>query len=54
MIEVKNVKKDFNEETKIHLKNLKFEDGKSYAILGVSGSRENNSIKYDSRCYKSN
>ncbi len=38
MIRVKNVKKDFNEDTKIHLKNIEFEDGKTYAILGVSGS----------------
>ena len=38
MIRVKNVKKDFNEDTKIHLKNIDFEDGKTYAILGVSGS----------------
>ena len=38
MIKIKNLKKDFNEDTKIHLKNLKFESGKSYAILGASGS----------------
>lgn len=38
MIRVENVKKDFNEDTKIHLKNIEFKDGKSYAILGVSGS----------------
>jgi len=39
MIKVQGIKKDFNEETKIHLKDLEFQDGKSYAILGVSGSR---------------
>ena len=38
MIRVENVKKDFNEDTKIHLKNIEFKAGKSYAILGVSGS----------------
>lgn len=38
MIKIENIKKDFNEDTKIHLKNMKFEDGKSYAILGASGS----------------
>ena len=38
MIRVENVKKDFNEDTKIHLKNIEFKNGKSYAILGVSGS----------------
>ena len=38
MIKIRNIKKDFNEETKIHLKDIDFEDGKSYAILGVSGS----------------
>ena len=37
MIEVLNFKQDFNVETKIHLKNIKFENGKVYAILGVSG-----------------
>ena len=38
MIRLENVKKDFNSDTKIHLKNIEFEDGKAYAILGVSGS----------------
>jgi len=38
MIRIENVKKDFNSDTKIHLKNIKFENGKTYAILGVSGS----------------
>lgn len=38
MIQVKNVKKDFNQDTKIHMKDINFENGKSYAILGVSGS----------------
>ena len=38
MIRIENVKKDFNLDTKIHLKNIKFENGKTYAILGVSGS----------------
>ena len=38
MIKIKNIKKDFNEDTKIHLKDIEFENGKSYAILGVSGS----------------
>ena len=38
MIRIKNVKKDFNSDTKIHLKNIEFENGKTYAILGVSGS----------------
>lgn len=39
MIKVKSLKQDFNEETKIHLKDIEFKEGKSYAILGVSGSR---------------
>lgn len=38
MIRIKNIKKDFNSDTKIHLKNMEFENGKTYAILGVSGS----------------
>ncbi|MBQ8299356.1 MAG: ABC transporter ATP-binding protein [Clostridia bacterium] len=38
MIQVKNVKKDFNQDTKIHMKDIEFQNGKSYAILGVSGS----------------
>lgn len=38
MIRLKNVKKDFNSDTKIHIKDIDFEDGKVYAILGVSGS----------------
>ena len=38
MIRVKNVKKDFNSDTRIHLKDIEFENGKTYAILGVSGS----------------
>ena len=38
MIKIKNVKKDFNPETKIHMKDIEFKNGKSYAILGVSGS----------------
>ena len=38
MIKITNVKKEFNADTKIHMKDVKFEDGKSYAILGVSGS----------------
>jgi len=38
MIRIEYVKKDFNSDTKIHLKNIKFENGKTYAILGVSGS----------------
>lgn len=38
MIRIENIEKDFNEDTKIHLKDLKFENGKTYAILGVSGS----------------
>lgn len=39
MIKIKGIKKEFNEETKIYLKDLEFKNGKSYAILGVSGSR---------------
>ncbi len=38
MIKVTNVKKDFNQDTKIHMKDIEFQNGKSYAILGVSGS----------------
>lgn len=38
MIKIKNVKKDFNPETKIQMKDMNFKNGKSYAILGVSGS----------------
>lgn len=38
MIKLRNIKKDFNSDTKIHFKDINFEKGKSYAILGVSGS----------------
>ena len=38
MIRIENVKKDFNSDTRIHLKDIEFENGKTYAILGVSGS----------------
>ena len=38
MIRIKNIKKDFNSDTKIHLKDIEFENGKTYAILGESGS----------------
>lgn len=38
MIKIQNIKKDFNEDTKIHIKDMNFENGKTYAILGVSGS----------------
>lgn len=38
MIRVKNIKKDFNTDTKIRLKDIEFKNGKTYAILGVSGS----------------
>ena len=37
MIKVSGFKQDFNNETKIHLKDIEFDEGKSYAILGVSG-----------------
>lgn len=37
MIKVEGFKQEFGNETKIYLKNLEFEKGKSYAILGVSG-----------------
>lgn len=37
MIRIKNIKKDFNSDTKIHFRDIDFEDGKVYAILGVSG-----------------
>jgi len=39
MIVTKNLKKEFDEETKICIKDTKFEVGKTYAILGASGSR---------------
>lgn len=35
MIKVSGFKQDFNNETKIHLKDIEFDEGKSYAILGV-------------------
>lgn len=38
MIRISGIEKDFNEDTKIHLKDMNFENGKTYAILGVSGS----------------
>lgn len=38
MIITKDIRKEFDEETRICLKDTKFEDGKSYAILGASGS----------------
>jgi len=36
MIEIKNISKKFNEETVLNFKDLIFEDGKSYVILGPS------------------
>ena len=38
MIKVKNISKIFNEETQINIKDINFENGKSYALLGASGS----------------
>ena len=38
MIKVKNISKVFNEDTQINIKNINFENGKSYALLGPSGS----------------
>ena len=40
MIEIKNISKKFNEETMLNFKDLTFENGKSYVILGPSGSRK--------------
>lgn len=37
MIKIIGFKQDFNNDTKIHLKDIEFKKGKSYAILGVSG-----------------
>jgi len=37
MIEIKNLSKKYDEESEIVLKDMKFEDGKSYVILGASG-----------------
>ena len=37
MIEVKNLKKQFQNETVIEYKNMTFESGKSYMLLGASG-----------------
>ncbi len=37
MIEVKNVMKQFKNETAIDYKDITFEDGKSYMLLGASG-----------------
>ena len=37
MIEVKNVKKQFQNETEIDYKDITFETGKSYMLLGASG-----------------
>ena len=36
MIEIKNISKKFNEETLLNFKDLTFENGKSYVILGPS------------------
>lgn len=38
MIKMKNISKVFNEDTQINIKNINFENGKSYALLGPSGS----------------
>jgi putative ABC transport system ATP-binding protein len=37
MITIRNLAKSFNEDTKLHFKDLIFENGKSYAIVGPSG-----------------
>lgn len=37
MIEIKNLSKNYDEDSNISLKDFKFEDGKSYVILGASG-----------------
>jgi len=37
MIEIKNLSKKYDEESEIVLEDMKFEDGKSYVILGASG-----------------
>lgn len=36
-ITVRGVKKEYNEDTKIHLQDLEFQEGQSYCILGPSG-----------------
>ena len=37
MIEIKNITKQFQNETEIHYKDIVFETGKSYMLLGASG-----------------
>jgi putative ABC transport system ATP-binding protein len=37
MIEIKNITKQFQNETEIHYKDMFFETGKSYMLLGASG-----------------
>jgi len=37
MIEIKNLSKKYDEDSNIVLKDFKFEDGRSYVILGASG-----------------
>ena len=37
MIQITNLAKKFDENTDLHFTDMKFEDGKSYAILGPSG-----------------
>ncbi len=37
MIRITNVSKQFSNETAIHYRDLQFEDGKSYMLLGASG-----------------
>lgn len=37
MIEIKGVRKQFQNETAIHYQDIRFEDGKSYMLLGASG-----------------
>jgi len=37
MIEIKNLSKKYDDDSNIMLKDYKFEDGKSYVILGASG-----------------
>jgi ABC-type polar amino acid transport system ATPase subunit len=51
MIEIKNLSKKFNEETILNFQDLIFENGKSYVILGPSGSRKIYPFKHHIRDY---
>ena len=46
MIRIENIEKDFNEDTKIHLKDLKFENGIMYIPLYMTMCIQTPTMKY--------